>query len=361
MSGGTKQETQQSSTTQPWAQAIPMLQGILGQLGGANLSPTGEQGTAVNQIMGEASGMPSFAGSGIGTVNRLFGASTTPQQGMLSDSFNSAAAALRPMLTPGYTNPMTNPELGGALSTLNTDISNEIAGQFAAAGRPLGTNAAGTQALARGLAQGEAPLLANEFNTLLGNQLAAASALPQLAGQTAGGLTAQQQSQYGNWLQAMQAAGMIPGMLTQPGMANLTAADLQAQLPLANLQQIEGLTVPIAGLGAQSQGTSTTTQSSPWWTTALGLGMLGSSLFPSDERIKENIAKVGELNDGQNVYSYNYKGDRTPQIGLLAQEVERVRPDAVGEFAGGIKGVDYGKATERSRMIGMLRDLEMAA
>jgi hypothetical protein len=68
------------------------------------------------------------------------------------------------------------------------------------------------------------------------------------------------------------------------------------------------------------------------------------SLF-SDERLKEDIAPVGELYDGQKVYSYNYIGDPTPRIGLMAQEVQERYPDAVSEI-GGFKAVNYGKATQ---------------
>ena len=77
-----------------------------------------------------------------------------------------------------------------------------------------------------------------------------------------------------------------------------------------------------------------------------------SSLFAmfSDERLKEDIAPVGNLFDGTNVYSYRYKGDPTPRIGLIAQEVERDRPDAVVEISG-YKAVDYAKATERARSV----------
>lgn len=76
--------------------------------------------------------------------------------------------------------------------------------------------------------------------------------------------------------------------------------------------------------------------------------LTGGSMFGSvfsDERLKEFIEPVGELYDGTNVYRYNYIGDPTPRIGLMAQEVEKVRPDAVVEI-GGFKAVDYGKATD---------------
>jgi len=80
----------------------------------------------------------------------------------------------------------------------------------------------------------------------------------------------------------------------------------------------------------------------------IGAGNLASNLFgsfmASDERVKDDIEKIGELYDGQNVYLYRYKGDHTPRVGLMAQEVERRYPEAVAEFDG-IKHVDYGAAT----------------
>jgi len=80
-----------------------------------------------------------------------------------------------------------------------------------------------------------------------------------------------------------------------------------------------------------------------------GLGLQAATLF-SDERLKEDIAPVGTLNDGQTIYSYRYKGDPTPHVGLLAQEVERVHPEAVHtDPATGFKKVHYGLATAEAR------------
>lgn len=75
-------------------------------------------------------------------------------------------------------------------------------------------------------------------------------------------------------------------------------------------------------------------------------GTVGSiaSIF-SDERVKDNIKEVGQLDNGLPVYSYNYKGSPKTQIGVMAQDVEQSNPDAVSEM-GGIKMVDYNKATE---------------
>ncbi len=77
-------------------------------------------------------------------------------------------------------------------------------------------------------------------------------------------------------------------------------------------------------------------------------GTLGSAAIGlSDERAKENIKKVGKTKDGQNIYSYNYIGDDTPQMGLIAQEVEKKKPDAVMEV-NGLKMVNYDRALQEA-------------
>ena len=65
----------------------------------------------------------------------------------------------------------------------------------------------------------------------------------------------------------------------------------------------------------------------------------------SDRNSKENISQVGILDNGLPVYLFNYKGDNTPQIGLMAQDVEKVNKDAVKEIDG-IKHVYYTKAVK---------------
>jgi hypothetical protein len=67
----------------------------------------------------------------------------------------------------------------------------------------------------------------------------------------------------------------------------------------------------------------------------------------SDERTKHNKREVGKLYDGQPVYSFDY-GDGRTQIGLMAQHVERKHPEAVAETDGGLKMVDYHRATEHA-------------
>jgi hypothetical protein len=78
-----------------------------------------------------------------------------------------------------------------------------------------------------------------------------------------------------------------------------------------------------------------------------GIGLLS---FLSDARAKENIEEVGTLHDGQPVYRYSYKGmPEGIHIGLLAQNVAQVEPDAVEDFGDtGLLAVNYKRATDRA-------------
>ncbi|MGE0238410.1 MAG: tail fiber domain-containing protein [Parvibaculaceae bacterium] len=81
---------------------------------------------------------------------------------------------------------------------------------------------------------------------------------------------------------------------------------------------------------------------------ALGgmFGMAGNFIKYSDRRLKTDIKKVGRTDDGQNIYSYRYKGGRAMHLGLMAQEVAKRKPEAVIAAPGGYKAVDYNKALE---------------
>jgi len=88
----------------------------------------------------------------------------------------------------------------------------------------------------------------------------------------------------------------------------------------------------------------TTTQTSPGSNAGFMnmIGSLGSAaIMASDVRVKENIEKDGSTLKGYPVYRYNYVGDPTPRRGVMAQDVEKHNPAAVGEF-GGVKHVNYG-------------------
>ena len=68
---------------------------------------------------------------------------------------------------------------------------------------------------------------------------------------------------------------------------------------------------------------------------------LGSAAFMfSDRRLKSNIKRVGTHELGVGIYSYTMMG--MPQRGVIAQEVQAVRPDLVKRHANGYLMVNYG-------------------
>jgi hypothetical protein len=73
----------------------------------------------------------------------------------------------------------------------------------------------------------------------------------------------------------------------------------------------------------------------------IGGAAAGNPAMMSDRRVKEDIKQVGTLDNGLPVYTFRYKGDQTVQMGVMAQDVEQVNPDAVVEIDG-IKHVYYG-------------------
>lgn len=76
-------------------------------------------------------------------------------------------------------------------------------------------------------------------------------------------------------------------------------------------------------------------------------GKIGAAFVASDRRFKENIKAVGKLDNGLTVYLFNYKNDKTPRIGLIAQEVRKVKPEAVCEDASGFLYVRYDWAVKK--------------
>lgn len=74
-----------------------------------------------------------------------------------------------------------------------------------------------------------------------------------------------------------------------------------------------------------------------------GLSALG---LPSDRRLKTDIRLIGKSFDGQNIYTYRFKGSAKTELGLMAQEVRERIPEAVAEHPDGYLMVDYAKALE---------------
>jgi hypothetical protein len=73
-----------------------------------------------------------------------------------------------------------------------------------------------------------------------------------------------------------------------------------------------------------------------------GVSSMGAAWLRSDERLKEDIEPVGTLK-GHKLYEYTMKDSGEKQIGVMAQEVRKKRPDAVKKDPeSGYLKVNYG-------------------
>ncbi len=349
MGGQSTTTSTQQSQSAPWAAAQPMLQTILGQIG-SNLNNTGltsaETG-ALNTLQSNAAQGNPYAGQIGGYAQSLLGGGGANAQ---APNVQSNLGTYQSQLTPYANGSMigNNPALAAQLAQIRDDVTNQVNGQFAAAGRDF--SGANQQALARGIAQGEAPVIAAQYNQDVANQLGAANSLYGAGNTTANTLAGFQQNYLANQGQGVPAAQSA--LDAQNYGANSTLAE-EAQrrgIPVQALGLLAQIGTPIAGLGTQSNGTSASTQdmsgAQQFSTIASGIGNL-AKFWPSDMRLKEDIAPVGQLFDGTPVYRYRYKGAPAYHIGLMAQDVEERAPDAVIAIDG-YKAVDYRAATQAS-------------
>jgi hypothetical protein len=351
--GGQSSSTQtQQSQTAPWEAAQPILQGILGQLG-TNLNNTGLTGAetgALNTLQSNAAQGDPFAGQINAYAQSLLnGGGANAQASNVQGNLNTLQSQLTPYADGSQIG--NNPALAAQLAQIQTDVGNSVNGQFAAAGRDF--SGANQQAYGRGVAAGEAPVIAAQYNQDVANQLNAANALYNAGNTTAGTLSGLQQNFLANQGQGVTASQSA--LAAQNYGANATLAE-EAQrrgIPVQALGVLSQIGVPIAGLGSQTNGTTTGTQDlsgvDQFSKIAGGIGNI-LKFLPSDTRLKEDIEQVGTLFDGTPVYGFRYKGAPAYHIGLMAQDVEKTTPDAVIEI-NGYKAVDYRAATEASRKI----------
>ena len=70
-------------------------------------------------------------------------------------------------------------------------------------------------------------------------------------------------------------------------------------------------------------------------------GSVASIYAASSKKLKDNIVKIGESISGYNVYKFNYKGDSKKYIGVIAEEIQQLKPEAVRMLPNGYLGVNY--------------------
>jgi hypothetical protein len=186
------------------------------------------------------------------------------------------------------------------------------------------------------------------------NQQGVASSIGTLSNadnQTKLGAAQASDSSYNAQVQAALSALGLTSSLTNAQYAGIDPAlnllNASATIPYTGVNALAGSLNTLAGrYGTTSSTGSGTTTSNPSLISSLGsLVQTGgdlASLFASDRRLKTGVEKIGELEDGLPVYTYDYVWGGRPQIGVMADEVAEFRPWALGPAIGGYSTVNYG-------------------
>ena len=245
-----------------------------------------------------------------------------------SNPLGTAKTALDDVVTGQFN--VSDP-LQRVLDDTISNTVNNITSQYSAGGR-LGSDAFGT-ALGEGIASGVAPTLANALEADASRKMSAIGMTPSLVSADLG------------------LFGALSGVGTEQRALNQALLDRPAQSVAAsnqaNQQRINNL---IAALGGAPTPTTTTQSKSPSNLDALtALALVASS----DRRLKVDIKKIGTHSTGLNVYEWEWNAkafvlglDKHPRKGFMAQEVQKVFPDAVVEGSHGYLMIDYSKIKE---------------
>lgn len=246
----------------------------------------------------------------------------------LSDAFKAKLAEIQGGGDPtvaaarGYTGDVLggkflgagNPYTGDIINTTNNDITDRINALFSRSGQTGSSRQIGE--LGKQLSANESALRYNDYNTERGR-------MDSAVGSAAG-------------LQGVDNADLasLLGLGTSAAETPYTGAKFLSQ--------------GLGGLwGNAQQNTQTTTGGgglgSVLGSLLTGAAMVGTGgLFPSDRRLKRDIVKLGSLDDGLGIYSYRYIWSDKPKRGVMADEVARLRPWALGPVLNGYATVNYG-------------------
>lgn len=341
--GGTSYQNQQSSSGPP-AFIQPYLQKGIGQLDAYyNAHPTAPQYYS-GETVAPLSGVTQQA------------VSAAQNQYQNNPTLTAANNQLTGTLNGDYLDPSSNPAYQGAVQAAVQPLTQQfldqtmpqITSQFAGAGgtgsgiqRQLANDA--TTAYSTGVNNAAYTAANNFYNNARTNQIQAAGLTPGI--NTAG-------------LQNISGLGAAGSTIDQQRQAQDTSnqaaynynSNAQPNYISQYLSMING---GYPGGETSTTGQATTYQPSnafgSMFGAGLGLAGLGLQAAPllgfSDYRLKEDISEpIGSTRDGIPIRLWKYKGDPTPRVGFIAQEVAQTKPDAVAMHPSGYLMVDHAKA-----------------
>lgn len=320
------------------SQFTPMAQGGAANLGFANLGAGMNFGNNAQNIFNRASIDPTQQILG----NAALYANNPYVSGLIDASSRDVSRNLFENQIPGIDRAATG---AGGLNSTRAGVESAIAQRGAADRLADMSSQIRSQFFGQGLNMSQ-----NQYNQDLQNMLQSNQGLLQAGQLGMDALGNAQQFANTGFGQSQMAGGLFQGQRQ----AELDAQRAQFDEGLANrlavLQQLMGMSQSgqgfksIAGVTAPSQQQSMASQLG-----SLALGAASAWKVFSDIRMKENVSKIGETGSGLGVYSFEYKPEfkdiagHGSFVGVMAQEVEQVIPEAVSVADNGYMMVDYSK------------------
>lgn len=282
MGGGSK-STSVSGSAQAWA--TPIAQSAAANAQGVYAANQPQLQAATNNLWGMMTGLQGQTGANSANVHAAQGYNND----ILSGKYLTG-----------------NPYLQGMIDQTNRSVGDQVNSQFGLSGR-YGSGAY-TDLLTRNLLDAQNNLRYTDYNNQMSRMDQAASQAPGLAQANYVGIP--------EILQLAQTAGQLP----YAG-SNATANSLGALFNGGTQTQKSG-----NGIGGILQGVGTIAS--------------GAAMF-SDRRLKRDVVKLGEFEDGLGSYEWQYVWGGQRHRGVMADEVAALRPWALGPVIGGFATVNY--------------------
>lgn len=300
-----------------------------------NISASGPLQGLINSSM-------SAAGNGSTQVsNALFGlGGLNTQLAGLNSSIDPNAAQLAGQRGQDAAYAAQTQYLDPRFSQGQTSLESQLANQGLTPGSQAYDNAMKNFNLSKNQAYSDAAnqsiLTGQQIGTqMLQNELATAGQKANLLGQ--------QGANYGQMANLAQLpfsqlatlAGLVPGN-TGTAQAATSPANIAQAMQNQYAGQMNQYNTGVASANSTMGG-------------LFGLGGAGlMALALSDRRTKTDIEAIGPAGDGMTFYRFRYRTDPpgTVRQGLMADEVKRVRPDAVVRHPSGFDLVNYDRALE---------------
>jgi hypothetical protein len=257
--GSKEQKQTQQSESNPWGPTIGPLNDFISKLAGQSKGLgqlNGAETEQFDKLKASADQGNPWSSAISGLADKFFG--TTSRSGDVTAAYAGMKDQLTPYAEGKHLDLEGNPYVKDMLAKISSDVSNSVNSQFAGMGRDL--SGMHVKALSRGIAEGEAPVMAGLYQDAQAKQIDAAKTLG-----TAGMTSAQTAQGLDKDALAVNALGMDVGdkALDAKNYSANTRLQLEEQLkklPVDQLGWIAQYLFPAAQLGGTQTGESQGTQ-----------------------------------------------------------------------------------------------------